>query len=77
MSLATAEKTASLPPSAPPPERYWRRGDLATLFSVSLETVRNWQRQGRLPEPAVTIAGRAYWRPEDIRGLLDKQGADR
>jgi predicted DNA-binding transcriptional regulator AlpA len=75
MSLATAEKLASLPQSAPPPERLWRRSDLATLFGVGMETIRNWERNGTLPKPVV-LSRRSFWRPAEIEAFLARRGAD-
>jgi hypothetical protein len=67
MSTAAVEKGIA---SRPEPEPLWRRADLARFFGVSVFTVKGWQVGGRLPEPACTIAGRAYWRQSDIRAML-------
>ena len=47
--------------------------DLATIFGVGKNTIREWEREGRLPRP-VEIAGRSFRKPDDIRRLIDQRG---
>lgn len=49
---------------------------LAGLLSVSVRTVRTWDRLGTIPAP-VRIGGRVLWRTDEIRQWLDAGSPDR
>jgi DNA-binding transcriptional MerR regulator len=46
------------------------REDVAGILGISIRTLENWVKQGRLPAPA-SIAGRRYWHPERFYAALD------
>jgi DNA-binding transcriptional MerR regulator len=45
------------------------RRDLARLFRVRTETIRNWERRGILPPPTM-MGARPYWSPASIAALV-------
>ena len=47
------------------------RVDVAKILGVSIRTLDNWQRSGRLPR-SVDIGGRAFWHSEVFYSWLDK-----
>lgn len=47
------------------------RVDVAKVLGVSIRTLDNWQRSGRLPR-SVDIGGRAFWHPEVFYSWLDQ-----
>lgn len=47
------------------------RVDVAEILGVSIRTLDNWQRSGRLPR-SVDIGGRAFWHPKDFFFWLDQ-----
>jgi hypothetical protein len=53
------------------PKRLLDRGDLARLFHVTRETIRIWERKGKLPEPLV-VGLKPLWRAETIAALLGR-----
>jgi DNA-binding transcriptional MerR regulator len=46
------------------------REDVAGVLGISIRTLENWVKQGRLPAPT-SIAGRRYWHPERFYATLD------
>lgn len=46
------------------------REDVAGVLGISIRTLENWVKQGRLPAPA-SIAGRRYWHPERFYAALN------
>jgi hypothetical protein len=46
------------------------REDVAGILGISIRTLENWVKQGRLPAPA-SIAGRRYWHPERFYAALN------
>lgn len=46
------------------------RDDVAGILGISIRTLENWVKQGRLPAPA-SIAGRRYWHPQHFYAALD------
>jgi hypothetical protein len=60
--------------SHPPlPDRLLDRGDLARMFQVSRETIRDWQKRGLLPGPIV-VGTKPFWTPQAIAVLLEGGG---
>ena len=47
------------------------RGQVSQLFSVSISTVRRWEKRGILPRP-IRIGRAVRWKSEIIKGLLDE-----
>jgi len=47
------------------------RVDVAKILDVSIRTLDNWQRSGKLPR-SVEIGGRAFWHPEVFYSWLDQ-----
>lgn len=48
------------------PARLLGAGEVAELLMVERETVHQWRRRGRLPEPDIIISGRPAWRRDRI-----------
>lgn len=46
------------------------RIDVAGILGVSVRTIENWRKQGRMPM-SVDIGGRAYWHPAAFYAWLD------
>ncbi len=69
MSIATAETPDALA------AQMWDRSQVAKVFRVSTETVKRWQKEGRLPAP-VQIGSRSLW-PADVIRAVAGGGATR
>lgn len=46
---------------------YINRTSLAKFYDVTPQTTRNWQKQGKIPEPSRSPSGRAVWDADLIR----------
>jgi hypothetical protein len=57
-------------PFLPLPRKLLDRGDLAEMFGVTRETIRDWQKRGLLPGPIV-VGTKPLWRAEAIAALLE------
>lgn len=47
------------------------KADAADVFSVSVKTIDNYIKEGRLPKP-VQFSSKEYWHPEDFKAFLDQ-----
>lgn len=74
--LATLAAPGTQRDLSPAPQAYpgafkpLSREDVAGILGISIRTLENWVKQGRLPAPA-SIAGRRYWHPERFYAALD------
>jgi len=62
MSTATASTPDALA------AELWGRPQVALVFRVSAETVKRWEKQGRLPAP-LRIGAKPLWPADVIRAL--------
>src|SRR5262249_13671742 len=83
LAEALAELAAELPalraalnrPPAPPIDRMPLRIDeVADALGGSRRTIEREPAAGRFPKPDLTIGKMPLWRPETVRGWLDKGG---
>lgn len=63
MSQISAVQPAADIPSAGLPFKPLSRHDVAAILGVSVRTVENWRKEGRIAK-SVEIGGRVYWHPE-------------
>lgn len=69
MSTAAQENQATAGP-----EPLWGRAELAKIFGVTTQGIRQWQRAGKLP-PAIMVGRRSLWSPKTIRKFIAEKGA--
>ena len=70
MSTVVAETPAELA------AQLWGRSDVAQVFRVTAETVKKWERDGKLPS-AVRIGHKPFWPADVIRDLALRGGQAR
>jgi hypothetical protein len=76
MPLTTADLTQAETPAPGLVFKPLNRKDVANILDVSVRTVENWRREGRIPQP-VEIGGRVYWHPGVFyAGLANILGAN-
>lgn len=52
-----------------------KRADVARMFGVIPETVREWVRAGKFPEP-IRVGRMLFFRPDDVRRFLESKGME-
>ncbi|QDV32368.1 hypothetical protein ElP_01960 [Tautonia plasticadhaerens] len=52
----------------------WRLADIAEALGVSRRALERERSAGRLPKPDLTIGRMPLWRPETIRGWIERGG---
>jgi predicted site-specific integrase-resolvase len=60
--------------SVEPTARFWRTSDLAGVLGLSVDTLRDWARDGRLPAPHRTPTGRLLWPDAAVQQFLRSLG---
>ena len=50
-------------------------GEVAELFSIHADTLRNWEKEGILVPLRIGKRGDRKYRPEDVRAILEKLGS--
>lgn len=50
-------------------------GDVARALGVTVETVRRWQKQGRIAAPQRTSSGRRIFSPDDLEVMREARAA--
>lgn len=58
-------------------EGWYRVGEAAAFLGVSKETLRNWDKSGRLVPQKNRLTGYRYYRPEDLELFLEQAIAER
>ena len=78
MSTVVAESSADAKAETPAglAAQLWGRSDVALIFRVTTETVKKWERDGKLPA-AVRIGHKPFWPAEVIRHLALRGGQPR
>lgn len=66
MSTATANPPASTPDGLA--AELWGRPEVAVVFKVSAETIKRWEKEGRLPAP-LRVGARPLWPANVIRAI--------
>jgi hypothetical protein len=59
------------PPHPDLPARTLDRGDLSRIFRVTRQTIRDWERKGRLPKP-MSVNPKPLWEAGVIAELLGR-----
>ncbi|MCC9642779.1 MerR family transcriptional regulator [Rhodopirellula sp. JC740] len=62
---------------APCFDGWYRVGEAAAFLGVSKETLRNWDKSGRLVPQKNRLTGYRYYRPEDLELFLEQAIAER
>lgn len=55
---------------------FMNRTAVAKFYGVTPQTIRNWQADGKIPQPTRSPSGRAIWSTEHFRSPLDNELAN-
>ena len=51
-------------------QEYYDQADLAKLFGMTSQTIKNWRKSGAIPEPTKMIGSRAFWSKSELDKAL-------